>query len=543
MTTEALAPRAIQGAEISKPGWQTVATVLLFIGLVGLDRLTYLAPIHMSPVTPWNPLLGVCVGVSLFRRGHGILLAFASATVSGLIAPDGPMPVALAALEGLITAAQTAAVVYFARRMSRASSHYLLKNRLVSVLLASPAIVLIMGAVYMAALVGVGIIPDAEAGSHFVRFWVGSIVGIVVFAPLLAIRIVPGRTEIPTLARILEALLQAAVVLGAVWMAFGAYPQRASRYLFVVFLPMIWIVLRFGVRGAIAMNALVQASMIGSLVVAGHTDVNITLFQALLLVISTSSFMFGLAVDQTKAATIQLRAREEELSASLRMAATGELAGTLAHELGHPLGAISNYASALNHVLRKIAPDNSEAASIGSKLTQEIVRATDTLHRMREFFRTGSLTVERTDVGAIVKDAVLLLKEKLGRNGISPYIVVQAGSNVILGDGIQLRAVVYNLLVNAIDALKPIAPDARALSVTVRRSDDWVTLEVEDSGGGVVADVRDNIFEPLVTTKEDGLGLGLSMSRSVIHAHGGTITLADSALGGAKFIVALPAES
>lgn len=543
MTTEVLAPPAVQDTDITRSEWRWATTALLFVSLLALDRLTYLAPIHMSPVTPWNPLLGVCVGISLFRRGHGILLAFAAATVSGLTAPDGPMPVALAALEGLIAASQTAVIVYFARRMSKASSHYLLKNRLVSVLLAAPIIVLVMGAVYIASLVGVGIVPQADAGAHFVRFWVGSIVGIVIFAPLLAIRIVPGRNEIPTLARVLEALLQGAVVLAAVWMAFGAYPQRASRYLFIVFLPMIWIVLRFGVRGAIAMNALVQASMIGSLLIAGHTDVNVTLFQALLLVLSTSSFMFGLAVDQSKAATIQLRAREEELAASLRMAATGELAGTLAHELGHPLGAISNYASALNHVLRKIAPNNSEAAAIGSKLTQEIVRATDTLHRMREFFRTGSLTVERTDVGAIVKDAVLLLKDKLGRNGISPYIVVQAGSNVILGDGIQLRAVVYNLLVNAIDALKPIAPEARALSVTVRRTHDDVTLEVEDSGPGVAPDVRDNIFEPLVTTKEDGLGLGLSMSRSVIHAHGGAITLADSALGGARFVVTLPAET
>jgi C4-dicarboxylate-specific signal transduction histidine kinase len=377
---------------------------------------------------------------------------------------------------------------------------------------------------------------------HFVRFWVGNIIGIVIFTPLFAIRLVPGPKEALTLPRILEAGVQGAFVLGAVWMAFGEYPQTASRYLFVVFVPMIWIVMRFGVRGAIAMNALVQASMIVSLILAGHLEVNVTLFQALLLVLSTSGFIFGLAVDQSKAATLQLRAREEELSASLRVAATGELAGTLAHELGHPLGAISNYASALNHVLRKIAPDNTEAAAIGAKLAQEVVRATDTLHRMRDFFRTGSLMVERADIGAIVKDAVLLLKDRLGHNAISPYIVVQGGSNVVMGDRIQLRAVVYNLLVNAIDALKPVPPESRVLSVTVRRSADSVVLEVEDSGGGVASDVRDDIFEPLVTTKKDGLGLGLSMSRSVVHAHGGTIKLAESRLGGAKFVVTLPAE-
>jgi two-component system sensor kinase FixL len=224
------------------------------------------------------------------------------------------------------------------------------------------------------------------------------------------------------------------------------------------------------------------------------------------------------------------------------MASTGELAGTLAHELGHPIGAISNYASALNHVLRKIAPNNQEAIAIGAKLTQEVIRATDTLHRLREFFRTGSLVVENIDIGSIVKEAVLLLKDRLGHNAISPYLVIQGGPNEVLGDRVQLRAVIYNLLVNAIDALKPVLEDFRQLSVTVRRSTDFVTLEIEDSGAGVASDVRDDIFEPLVTTKKDGLGLGLSMSRSVIVAHGGTITLEDSHLGGARFVVTLPVD-
>jgi two-component system sensor kinase FixL len=81
------------------------------------------------------------------------------------------------------------------------------------------------------------------------------------------------------------------------------------------------------------------------------------------------------------------------------------------------------------------------------------------------------------------------------------------------------------------------------LSVSLRRAGDTAVLEVEDSGGGVAADVKNNIFEPLVTTKKDGLGLGLSMSRSVVEAHGGAIMLEDSVLGGAKFVVILPREN
>lgn len=542
-TAQTLSAKGLKEPQTWRLRWPDVAAAIAFVALIGLDRLTLLAPIHMTPIAPWNPLLGVCVAVALFYPVRGVALAFAGAAVSEALAPQSSTPLTVAVLEGLIMAVETAAIVVIAHRIAQTTTHALLKHRLLCALLATPAVSLLSGALYVASLAGLGTIPIADAADHLIRFWVGSVVGVVIFAPLVAIRLVPGPKEPLSAARVLEAIAQVALVVAAVWMAFGVYPQTASRYLFVVFLPMIWIVLRFGMRGAIAMNALVQISMIASLIIANHLDVNATLFQALLLVLASSGLIFGLAVDQSKAATLQLRAREEELSISLRMAATGELAGTLAHELGHPLGAISNYASALNHVIRKVAPDSTEAVSIGAKLTQEIIRATDTLHRMREFFKTGALTFARTDLGVIAKDAALLLKDKLARSGISPYIVVQGGPNIILGDEIQLRAVVYNLLVNAIDALKPVAPDARVLSVSVRRTHEWVTLQVEDSGAGVATDVRDDIFEPLVTTKEDGLGLGLSMSRSVIHAHGGIIVLEDSALGGAKFIVSLPAEN
>jgi len=261
----------------------------------------------------------------------------------------------------------------------------------------------------------------------------------------------------------------------------------------------------------------------------------------LLLVLAAIGISLFTGLSWHRHATAQLHAREDELAASLKIAATGELAGTLAYELGHPLGAISNYASALNHIVREVAP-NSEAPRIGAKLSAEIVRATDTLHRLRDFFRTGAMSFEPLDLVTLTKDAVALLKDRLERNGISPHIVIPSRPLMVLGDQIQLRAVIHNLMVNAVDALKPVDADARSMSITLRPHGDSAVLEVEDSGGGVAPDVKDHIFEPLVTTKKDGLGLGLSMSRSVVVAHGGSIELHDSTLGGARFTVTLPRE-
>lgn len=514
-----------------------LAVVLFLVTYVALDQLDHIGPTQSWPVAPWNPELGLCIAAALRWRARVYPLIFvapliAALTPGGYTDGDGWWT-------GIVTVMETYATIFLADQAA-ARIPLFEKNYLAGILLAALPCGLVAAAASAARLASLpNPLPTEAFDITLVRLWVGDVIGVFIVAPLFHVNLVPERQI--TWNRLLEIVAQGAVVLVAVWLAFGEHPRVASRYFYGVFPPMIWITLRFGMRGAIVMNALVQASMIISLSLAGHENVDVTLFQALLLVLVSSGLTLGMVVDQNRRATAQLHAREEELAASLKIAATGELAGTLAHELGHPLGAISNYAAALNHVIREVAPD-SEAPKIGAKLSNEIVRATDTLHRMRDFFRTGGMLFESLDLVALTKDAVALLKDRLDRNGISPHIVIPSRPLMVLGDQIQLRAVIYNLMVNAIDALKPVDADQRTMSITLRRIGDTAVLEIEDSGGGVAADVKNHIFEPLVTTKKDGLGLGLSMSRSVVVAHGGAIELQDSVLGGAKFAVTLPRE-
>ena len=537
--------RHLEGATLQSlaVGWpaavSAAAVVVVFLmTYVALDQLDHIGPSRSWPIAPWNPELGLCIAAALRWRARVYPLIFFAPILANLLIPGGYAP-GDGWLTGALTVLETSATIFVANLVT-ARIGLLGKNPLAAILLASLPCALVVAAVGAARIASLpDPLPSEAFGITWTRLWVGDVIGVFIVTPLFHVNLMPVRPL--TWNRLLEIAAQGAVVLIAVWLAFGEHPSTASRYFYGAFPPMIWITLRFGMRGAIVMNALVQASMIISLSLAGHENVDVTLFQALLLVLAASGLTLGMVVDQNRAATAQLHAREEELAASLKAAATGELAGTLAHELGHPLGAISNYAAALNHIIREVAP-NSEAPRIGAKLSQEIVRATDTLHRLREFFRTGALAFEPLDLAALTKDAVGLLKDRLERNGIAPHIVVPSRPAMVLGDQIQLRAVIYNLMVNAIDALKPVQADNKVLAITVRRTLDGVVLEVEDSGGGVAADVKNQIFEPLVTTKKDGLGLGLSMSRSVVEAHGGAIVLQDSPLGGAKFAVTLPQE-
>lgn len=514
--------------------------VAFLAAYLGLEQISSIGPTPPLVLTPWNPSLGLGVAALLIWRERVLPYLFLGPVLSELFIPDVPHSDVYGICLGLLMLAEALLIVASSRALARYASSHILDDSY------APALIVCAPIAFCAAILHMLLfnLVDVTSVEHFwegvIRILVGDVIGIFIIAPLCWL-LYTWRGRLPEIKITLEVIAQTALILGAVWLAFGENPLRASRYFYIVFLPMIWIALRSGAKGAIIMNFFVQISMVVSLSWAGHDEVDVTLFQAFLLVLAVSSLTLGMAVDQSRLATQRLRARESELAASLKVAATGELAGALAHELGHPLGAISNYAAALNHLIGKMSP-SSEVVDVGNKLSREILRATDTLHRLREFFRSGSLVVEQVNISVLINDAVVLLKDRFEHNGICPMITVQAGLKNVLVDRIQIHAVIHNLLINAIDALKAVPADRRLLSVTASRDTESVIIAVDDSGKGVPNDVREHIFEPLTTTKKDGLGLGLAMSRSVVAAHGGRIFLGTSTLGGAKFVVILPID-
>ena len=206
------------------------------------------------------------------------------------------------------------------------------------------------------------------------------------------------------------------------------------------------------------------------------------------------------------------------MAASLKIAATSELAGALAHELSHPIGAVSNYAAALEQILSKEPHADPALTTIATKLRNEARRATVTLRRLREFFRSGSLAMESVDLSDLARDAIALLTNRIGTLSIVARTNLEPGTGTILADRIQLLGVLHNLLLNAIEAMETVAVERRVIAVSTSRDADFIRVSVEDSGPGIAPDIRDHMFEALATTKSAGLGLGLSISRSVVQA-------------------------
>lgn len=244
--------------------------------------------------------------------------------------------------------------------------------------------------------------------------------------------------------------------------------------------------------------------------------------------------------EQLKAAHEDARARREEMEHGARLALLGEMASSLAHEINQPLAAIANYASGCQR--RLAAHTDPEGVSEGVRLIAgQAERAAGIVKRIRAFVRKRVPEAQMLDASEPVRDALGLFQAIAARRGITVAAELSSPLPMVQADRIQIEQVVLNLLQNAADSMQ--GQDTRSLAVTTRCAGGKIEVSVADSGPGLDPEARRHLFEPFFTTKRDGLGLGLSLSRSIIEAHGGRLWEEDRPEGGAVFRFTLPPAS
>ena len=217
------------------------------------------------------------------------------------------------------------------------------------------------------------------------------------------------------------------------------------------------------------------------------------------------------------------------------------MAAGLAHELSQPLTAITAYARGC---LRLLAGAMSEPALLHEGMTdvvQQAERAGDVLDRLREFVRGGEYRRVPTVVEPLIDAALSLTRVEAMRQEVEIEARIAPDLPTVVADRVQIEQVLVNLLRNAMDAMETANTERRSIVVEARRKGNHaIEISVADSGPGVAPEVIDTIFEPFVTTKPQGMGMGLSISRSIIDSHGGRLRMACSVRSGAMFIFDLP---
>jgi PAS domain S-box-containing protein len=253
--------------------------------------------------------------------------------------------------------------------------------------------------------------------------------------------------------------------------------------------------------------------------------------------------VLGASTDITrrKQAEAQLQHQRAELAHVGRVSVMGELSASLAHELNQPLTAIRSNAQAGIHFLADNPPQLEEVKLILQDIIRDNGRASEVIRRMRAMVKKEELDFTSIDIATLIRDVVMLVHSDAVIRSVRVFIDIAESLPPILGDRVQLQQVLLNILLNAFDAMQEYGPHDREVRLKAyREGSRWIQVAVADKGPGLSADKLEKIFQPFFTTKGEGLGMGLSICRSIMEAHGGRLWAENNPDRGGTFYFTVP---
>jgi PAS domain S-box-containing protein len=248
-------------------------------------------------------------------------------------------------------------------------------------------------------------------------------------------------------------------------------------------------------------------------------------------------------ITERQRAEHEIAVQRSELAHLGRVALLGELSGALAHELNQPLAAILANARAAQRMLARENLDVAEFQAILDDIVADDRRAGAVIQRVRALIKKDETELQRVSPNDIVTDVLELAHSDLIQRAVEVSIRLAPSLPEVQGDRVQLQQVLLNLIVNACDAMVDNPPALRTLVITTLARSGAVRISIADSGTGIITQPIDAVFQPFVTSKRHGLGLGLAICRSIVDAHGGRLWAVNNGGGGATFHVLLPAAA
>lgn len=248
----------------------------------------------------------------------------------------------------------------------------------------------------------------------------------------------------------------------------------------------------------------------------------------------------GEDVTDSRQAEMELRDTRQRIMQVSRLATVGEIASGIAHELNQPLAAIANFAQASARLLARPSPDLPEVQEALRQIAEQALRSGEIIHRLRNLTRYRALTLEQASLNDVIKEIEPLTHADARASGVRINLELSSELPQVHVDRIQMQQVLLNLLRNSLDALQPVASGRGEVIIrTARAVHGHIELTVADNGPGVPEEMRARLFMPFATTKNQGTGLGLVISRSIVEAHGGRLEYQPNRPQGARFVVTL----
>lgn len=513
-------------------GWRDA--LLLVGGYLALDWASHTHPLYGLHVTPWSP--APALGL-LFLMRHGgraaaplaLAIFAADAWVRELSLPW--LPACGLALQ--VTAGYWLTAEILRRRLGR-KGIFVNQRGLVDWVTITVIATLINSLLFIAVLTLAGYLPGKAAADALLPYWLGDVVGILISMPLLAMLLDErGRSRLRRLLLGRESISLLATG-GVLVFTFVAGEMTQFKYFPVLFLPIAWAAARQGLAGAVLTIGLTQFGVILATHLLGLSPLILRELEVLVLVLALSGFFIGVVVDEKQ----RLGA---ELQQTLRLAAAGEMAGALSHELHQPLTALLAYTRACQQLLAQ-GESGDRLRDVIDRVAAESQRAGEVVSRLRDFFRTGTTRLERIGLRELLSSAASRFAAQARQQGVELQQEL-APACTLWADRLQLEVVLRNLLANAFEAAAERPRAERRVSLSAHLdSTGHDCIAVEDSGPGVSEEMEERLFEPFHTSKASGLGLGLAISRAIIEAHGGRLWAEAGDRGVFKLVLSVEEE-
>lgn len=516
----------------------------LIIGLVYLaayavlDWISFIEPYANLGITAWNPGTGLSFVLLLLFGLRMIPFLLMSPLLADLLTQQFAMPWHVEILaSALVGGGYSIALTFLLQKKLRFDPALPSMNDLVLLMLVAVVAAALVAVGYISLMIISGLLPATDFTAAAMRYWVGDVIGITVVTPFALFALTRPRI----LPMTVESILQFVAIGLALALVFGLVQEQQFQLFYVLFLPIIWLAVRAGSEGVSVGILVTQLGLILGIQLFPAGTFDVTAFQALMLVLAVTGLVAGELVTERRRTEAQLRLQQDSLSRLARLGSMGELAAAVAHELNQPLMAAGTYARLVNDAMSVMPVDVVTVGETAKKAVIQVERAADVVRRLRALVRLDRSGRAPCRFQRIVEETLELFRPELERARVTVRSAIASDLPQVMVDLLQVEQVLINIVRNATEAIvESGSPRGTILIEAKAVAGDLIEVRVVDSGPGFPPQLTDNAFLPLSSSKSEGLGIGLSLCRSIVEAHGGKLWLDHSSQGGAVHLT-LPA--
>lgn len=522
--------------EFSRPTGWLYASVLFVAAYLTVERLTFIHQLDGLGITLWGPSAGLAL-LSIIRWGPGFGPAvFLASLIADFTVYTGPRGLITPVVTSLVLAGGLTAIAVPLRSQWRAEPIKL--KEIYALLFIVPSGVLLMAVAYCLVLLASAQLNPGRFLIAVRNFWIGDTLGILTLVPLAWALQLFLRKELPaTRSRAFNFLACLATLVAALMMIFSVDHAREYQFFYLLFLPVTFIALREGVAGAAVCLFVTHVLLVSTALAQGYGTSDFVAFQMLMIVLSATGLLLGGALSEIRAYDERMRKQEADLSRATRQALVGATGTALAHEVSQPLSSTTNYLHAARQLLDKDACNELKRSLFMA--AKEAERARQTLVRVRDYLSFGRLDRRATDVLPIAKAMASCVSRDPRYRAVNIRVDAKVAFPPLAADPIQLQQVFLNLIANAAEAALRRNASAPFVTVSFQIDEQALTVRIDDSGPGVSGEIADRLFEPFESSCRSGMGLGLTLVRQIVEAHGGEVSWFNRE-DGASFSFQLP---